>query len=237
MAIETEKIRITAIIAVYNGDTHIEDTIKSVLDQQVPMDLIIIDGESTDKTLEIIHRYESRLYNFVSEPDKGIYDAFNKGWNMAHPDSFILYLGVGDKLITLPAMDSLKKADIVYGNVILNETGLFRSKTGFGLKLGNTLHHQALLVRKALHPISPFDTQYRLYADFDFNQRLYKREVRILADDRFLSYALPGGVTAHFDRQESLKIIRKNFGRLYFFLAGIYYRIQGLKGFLLGRNT
>lgn len=227
---ETQNIKITVIIAVYNAERYIEDTIKSALNRKVKTDLIIIDGDSDDKTVEIINKYRSSLYKFVSEKDKGIYDAFNKGWNLAHPDSFILYLGAGDKLIRLPSIDSLMKADVVYGKVILNEDGIFRSKTGFVLKLGNTLHHQALLVKKKLHPISPFDIQFSLYADFDFNQRLYKKKVGFVYDDSFLSYALPDGVSANFDEEQSLKIVEKNFGKFYSYLARLFYSLQNLKG-------
>ncbi len=226
---KTQNIKITVIIAVYNGEKHIEDTVKSVISQNMKIDLIIIDGDSDDKTVEIVNRYNNSLYKFVSEKDKGIYDAFNKGWNLAHPDSFILYLGAGDELMQLPSMDSLMKADVVYGKVVINEDRIFRSKTGFVLELGNTLHHQALLVKKGLYPVSPFDIQFSLYADFDFNQRLYRRKVRFLYDDDFLSYALPDGVSANFDSVQSLKIVEKNFGKPHFYLATIYYKLQRLK--------
>lgn len=226
---KTQNIRITVIIAVYNAEKYIEDTIKSALDQQMKIDLVIIDGGSKDKTVEVINGYKSRLYEFVSEPDNGIYDAFNKGWNLASPESFILYLGAGDKLIQLPSIDSLKKADVVYGRVVLNENGIFRSKTGFALKLGNTLHHQALLVKKELHPVSPFDTRFSLYADFDFNQRLYKKKVRFFYDEDFLSYALPDGVSANFDKKQSGEVVKKNFGSIYFYMSKIFYRLQSLK--------
>ncbi|SDT31902.1 Glycosyltransferase involved in cell wall bisynthesis [Maribacter dokdonensis] len=226
---ETQNIKITVIIAVFNGEQHIENTIKSVLSQKIEIDLIIIDGESQDKTIEIINKYENKLYKFISEKDEGIYDAFNKGWDLAKSDSFILYLGVGDQLIKLPSEDKLINADIVYGKVILNENTVFNSKIGFRLRLGNTLHHQALLVKKSLHPISPFDKQFNLYADFDFNQRLYKQNLKFVYDDSFLSYALPGGVSANFDKNQSLKIVQKNYGKNYYYLAKLFYQIQRIK--------
>lgn len=233
---DAQNNRITVIIAVYNGKNHIEDTIKSVIDQPTAIDLIIIDGGSNDGTVDVINRYKEDLYAFTSEPDDGIYDAFNKGWNLAHPDSFILYLGAGDKLMKLPGADSLKKADVVYGKVIWNENRVFKSKTGFILKLGNTLHHQSLLVKKTLHPVSPFDTRYSLYADFDFNQRLYKRNIKFLYDDAFLSYALPDGVTANLDERQSLQIVKKNYGQPHVFLARVFYKLQRLKALVTGEK-
>ncbi|TDT46341.1 glycosyltransferase involved in cell wall biosynthesis [Maribacter spongiicola] len=230
---ENQNIKITIIIAVFNGEEYIENTIKSVLNQKKKIDLIIIDGASQDKTVEIISKYKSKLHRFISEKDEGIYDAFNKGWNLADSNSFILYLGVGDQLKELPSDDKFTKADIIYGRVILNENTIFNSKIGFRLKLGNTLHHQALLVKKSLHPISPFDEQFNLYADFDFNQRLYKQNFTFIYDDVFLSYALPGGVSAVFDEQQSLKIVKKNYGVLLSVFAVIYYRLQNLKNLLM----
>ena len=233
-----QSIRITVIIAVYNGEKYIEDSIKSVINQKIKIDLIIIDGGSNDTTVEIINNYKNKLYEFVSEHDSGIYDAFNKGWNLAHPESFILYLGSGDKLMKLPSIESFNGADVVYGNVILDESRIFKSKSGFLLTLGNTLHHQALLVKKVLYPISPFDTQFSLYADFDFNQRLYKRKVSFVYDDIFLSYALPDGVSSNFDSEQSLKVVKKNFGKSRFYLAKIYYQLQKTKaavGILFGK--
>ena len=226
---ETENLNITVIIAVYNAEEHIEDSIKSVLNQQMKIDLIIIDGDSDDNTVRIVRKYNNSLYKLVSEPDRGIYDAFNKGWNLANIDSFILYLGAGDKLLKLPSKDSFLKADVIYGKVVLNEASMFKSKIGLELKLGNTLHHQALFVKKRMHPISPFDTQFSLYADFDFNQRLYKKKVEFLYDDTFLSYALPDGVSADFDEGQSLKVVKKNFGKFYFYFAKLYYRLQRFK--------
>ena len=71
---------ISIITITYNGEKHIEQTIQSVLGQTYPnIQYIIIDGGSTDQTLSIIKKYEQKLYYWVSEKDKGISDAFNKG--------------------------------------------------------------------------------------------------------------------------------------------------------------
>jgi glycosyltransferase involved in cell wall biosynthesis len=224
-----DKPLLSIITAVYNGGAFIEKTIQSVIGQQTyNIEYIVIDGGSRDETIDIVKKYEHDIHYWISEPDKGIYDAFNKGWNVASPESFVLYLGAGDLLKILPDERSFKDADVVYGNVMLGETTIFSSKVDFRLKLGNTLHHQALFIKKSLFPFSPFELKYKTYADFDLNQKLLKRKTKFHYDEKFLSYALPGGASKDFQSQESLDIVRKNFGLFYAILAFFYYIAQGV---------
>ncbi len=224
-----EKPIITIITVVFNAGKFLEQTILSVLEQKHhKIDFIVIDGGSKDETLSIIERYKSKIHYWVSEPDKGIYDAFNKGWNAAREDSYILYLGAGDKIISLPDDSIIYNSQVLYGRVILeNETYL--SKADFRLKLGNIMHHQALLVKKSLSPTPPFDIRFKTYADFDFNQRLYIANVKFTYSDNLLSYALPGGVSHRFNLSESISIVKKNFGIAYAFFACLYYLFQNIK--------
>ncbi len=73
--------KISLVTAVYNGAKYIEDTIRSILDQGYPnLEYIVVDGASTDGTIEIIRKYDKYLTRWISEPDKGVYDALNKGF-------------------------------------------------------------------------------------------------------------------------------------------------------------
>lgn len=207
--------RISVITVVRNGAATLERTIESVLQQKkrVDLDYIIIDGGSTDGTVGIIRRYADRIAYWVSEPDRGVYHAMNKGWAAAASDSLILFLGAGDRIVSLPeSIDHFSPREVVYGTVWMGEDRVFRSRGDFHLKLYNSLHHQALLVNKSLHPAPPFDTCYRIYADFDFNQRLKKMGMDFVAAPRFLSYAHPGGLSDARDFRESLRVIEKNYG-------------------------
>lgn len=222
--------KISIITVVYNGCDNIEATIKSVINQSYPnLEYIIIDGGSKDGTVDIIKKYGKQITYWVSEADKGIYDAMNKGWAVADPESFVLYLGAGDEIMQLPEVIDYDGADIIYGDVWLSEEVLFRSKVNFKLKLGNTLHHQSLLVRKALHPSPPFLLRFKVYSDFDFNQRLYKRNVRFKYDKDFLSKALPGGISSSYHYKESFAVVSKNFGFFWGVIALIYYVGQSVK--------
>jgi glycosyltransferase involved in cell wall biosynthesis len=230
---------ITVITAVFNGSQFLERTILSVLayKKKLELEYLVIDGGSTDGTLEILKKYDDAVDYWTSAPDKGIYDAFNKGWNLSSDDSFVLFLGAGDILLTLPDATLISGSQVVYGHVMFDEGRRFTSKVDFRLRLGNTIHHQAMLVKKSLCPVSPFDLKFRTYADFDFNQRLLKQGVKFTFADHFASYALPGGESKDFRMRESLEIVRKNFGILYAGIAFLYYVMQQVRDSIVNRKT
>lgn len=222
-----KKPLVTVITVVYNDASHLEETILNVLSLDcVSLAYIIVDGGSTDGTVDLIKKYEARLAWWVSEPDGGIYDAMNKGWAAASSDSYILFIGSGDRVISFPAnLGTFKPDDVLYGDVQL-EGRLFRGEAGFGLRCNNTLHHQALLVHKSLHPEPPFDTGFKVYADFDFNQRLLKSGVRFVHIPEFRSFASPGGLSSRKVHVETLQIVRKNFGMLQCAVALVCLTVQ-----------
>ncbi|MGB9082593.1 MAG: hypothetical protein WCD00_14955, partial [Desulfuromonadaceae bacterium] len=112
-----------------------------------------------------------------------------------------------------------------YGDVQL-EGRVFRGEAGFGLRCNNTLHHQALLVHKSLHQDLPFDTRFKVYADFDFNQRLMKSGAHFVYSPALRAAALPGGVSSRKAHLETLQIVRKNFGLLWCGVASFYLLLQ-----------
>jgi len=221
--------RITVITAVLNQADKLEKTIQSVLACNHPdLDYIVIDGGSMDGTLEVIESHPGRLKYWISEPDRGVYDAMNKGWQAANPESWILFLGAGDRLISLPGELPLPGCqEVLFGNVSLDDNQVFYACADFRLKLFNTLHHQALLIPKWLHTQAPFNLEYAHYADFDFNQRLYKKQIVFRFNPQLRSYAAPGGLTENLVLDELRQIIRKNFG---VFWAGL-----SLFGFTVAR--
>lgn len=222
--------KLSVITVVKDAANLLEETIQSVIAQKAKteFDYLVVDGGSTDGTLEVIKKYADQITWWGSEQDNGIYDAMNKGWAAAADDCFVLFLGAGDKIIALPdTMNRYSPRDVVYGSVMLGEKRIFIPRADFHLKLYNSLHHQALLVNKALHPAPPFNCCYMLYADFDFNQRLMKNGANFAFDPKFLCYARPGGVSDHKCFAESLKVIFSNFGILWAALAFAgYYAMQ-----------
>jgi glycosyltransferase involved in cell wall biosynthesis len=226
---------ITVITVVYNGASFIEQTIQSVFKLSYPnINYIIVDGASKDGTADIIKNYESRLFYWISEPDNGIYDAMNKAWAKANDNSYIIFLGAGDYIIRLPDMTRYANENIVYGKVEIGNRYIFNTIVDFRLKLANALHHQALLIKKNIYPQPPFLLQYPVYADFDFNQRLYKAGYKFVKDPDFFSYAAPRGVSSVENRKEMIKIVYKNFGNLYVLIAKMYYMFQDIKRKITG---
>ena len=215
-------VRISVVTVVKNGVSHLEETINSVIEIKAAaeLDYIVIDGGSTDGTTEIINKYADQISYWVSEADNGIYDAMNKGWAAAADNSFVLFIGSGDKIISLPDdLTCFSQNDVVYGSVRMGENIIFKPRVGFHLRLYNSLHHQALLVNKSLHPTPPFNINYLVYGDFDFNQRLKKRGVNFIYSPYLIGYAYPGGVSDRQDIAESLRIILANYGLLWAGLA------------------
>ncbi|GAB4302170.1 MAG: colanic acid biosynthesis glycosyltransferase WcaE [Desulfuromonadia bacterium] len=212
---------LTVITVVLNNARPLRETIESVKRlRQIRCVHLIIDGGSRDSTIEVIrdHAVRDPRIRWISEPDRGIYDAMNKGWLMADPESRILFLGAGDRLLSLPDQESLAGDGVIFGDVLIGRR-LFKGGAGWALRISNTLHHQALLVPRAIHPEPPFDLRFRLYADFDFNQRLLKRGVRFRYDPALRAAALPGGVSSRKDRREMLAVVGKNFGPLWSLVA------------------
>src|SRR5690606_12018670 len=118
--------KISIITVVYNNVRDIEYTIRSVISQTYPnIEYIVIDGASTDGTLDVINNYRDRINVVISEKDRGIYDAMNKGLATASGD-YVLFLNSGDELFDDNSIQNVveegKGADIIYGETkLVNE--------------------------------------------------------------------------------------------------------------------
>jgi glycosyltransferase involved in cell wall biosynthesis len=101
---------VTIITAVYNGEEYLEETIQRVLAQTYPnLEYVIVDGGSKDQTLEIIKKYEAKIDYWVSESDKGIGDAFNRGVLLSR-GTYLNFQGDGDGFVDKDAISSMMKA-------------------------------------------------------------------------------------------------------------------------------
>ena len=223
---------ICIITVVCNAKPYLEKTILNVIEQKETnkIKFIVIDGGSTDGSLDIIKKHRQHIDYWVSEPDKGIYDAMNKGWLQATNDSYILFLGCGDRIIILPNDNTFKtNPDVIIGTVNVNDKETFISKHDFRLKMGNTIHHQAMLVKKCCYPSAPFNIRYKIYADFDFNQQLLKLKKKFVFDPQFTSYMMEAGASKDLDIQEMLSIVNKNYGAGWKTLGRLYLNFQKIR--------
>lgn len=176
--------KITIITVCYNSKLEIEKTIKSVIEQEYTnIEYIIIDGASTDGTLEIIKEYSKKVKNliYISEKDNGIYDAMNKGIELATGD-YLYFLNAGDELIPNILSKIVnnfdEKSDLVYGNIIkIDENEYNRVVYGksyhYKLLIGRTICHQAMFIKKDVFTrIGNFDLEFSLASDYEFILRL-----------------------------------------------------------------
>ncbi len=170
--------QISIIIATYNSGKTLRTALQSVKDQTFQeWECIVVDGASKDNTIEIVKDFEAKdsRFIYISEPDKGIYDAFNKGWKMANGE-WVYYLGSDDSLFTnglSGLMKESKDADIVYGDICYSRDKSEKYKLSPNkLSMGHMVSHQSMIMRKAvLQRLGGFDESYRICADKDLIQK------------------------------------------------------------------
>jgi len=172
---------ISIITVVYNGASTIGQTIRSVAEQSyAPIEYIVVDGGSTDDTIGIVKSSGDTITKWVSEPDKGIYDAMNKGIRMATGE-WVYFLGSDDVfnnkdvLTSFFANGAADEADVVYGDVVLAGTKApYDGPFDLEKLLSRNLSHQAAFYRRSLFGrLGDFDLKYRMHADWDFNIRCF----------------------------------------------------------------
>lgn len=171
-------IKFSIITVCYNASTTIRATIASVLDQAYQeLEYIVVDGKSSDGTVDILRDIADKRLTFVSEEDSGIYNAMNKGLKMASGD-YLIFMGADD---TFFDKDVLKKVadkltdndEVVYGDVMLKTrqrlyNGAF-SRWTWGHR---NICHQSIFYPKSVYGRYLYNEKYRSVADWDYNLRL-----------------------------------------------------------------
>lgn len=216
---------VTIVTVVYNGKEEIEETIRSVIEQTYDnIEYIVIDGGSSDGTQDLIKEYEDKVDYWISEPDQGIYDAMNKGIELANGD-FIEFLNAGDALY---ANDTIEKVvariqdkDAVYfGRAYTydEETSwLYPSKERDGmendLKKGKFPNHQAMFFPKKFYKNCMYDLRYKITSDIDYKLRAYLQYPYLFIDEIVVTFAL-GGISTQNENYKAVKQkIKENFHR------------------------
>ncbi|MEA5401748.1 glycosyltransferase family 2 protein [Arcicella sp. DC2W] len=242
-------MKLSIITITYNAEKFLKRTIESILAQSnQDFEYIIIDGKSKDSTLEIAKAYGERVNLLVSEPDKGLYDAMNKGLGLAKGD-FVWFMNAGDEIndgeVVAIFMKVLAEtnADVFYGDTyFVEENGtiqglrseitphrLPKNLTWQDMNLGMLVCHQAFIARKS---IAPFYLENNLSADIDWEIECLKRSKKVQFLDTVVAKYLVGGISnkqlkrSLIDRYEVLK---KHFGLLGAILAHIKITIRGVK--------
>lgn len=204
---------LTVLTVVFNGAETLERTILSVINQSYDnVEFIIIDGGSTDGTLDIIRKYEHVIDYWLSEPDDGIYDAFNKAVRCASGD-WLCFIGADDYLwdddvlsnIAPSLLNAPPELKLIYGSVaIINSrqepiyhTGepweAAKSKWGFS----TPIPHQGLLHRRSwFEQYGLYDTTFRIAGDYENLLRGYPNENALFIPDLVVTGMALGGVSS-----------------------------------------
>jgi len=176
--------KISIITITLNAERYLGQTIPSVVNQTYSnREYIIVDGGSTDGTLDIIKKYESEIDNWISEPDKGIADAMNKGIDLATGD-YILFLHSDDYLVNSSVLERASeylgdRFDIFFFQVLHDIHGQNQVSSNRPLgwltnfKMGSC-HQGQLCSRKLFQRIGKFDTSFKIDMDYDLILRAYR---------------------------------------------------------------
>lgn len=175
-------LKITVITVCYNAVGFIEDTILSVVNQTYDnIEYIIIDGGSTDGTVDLIRKYDDKIDCWVSEPDKGIYDAMNKGIKIATGD-FINFMNAGDTFFSNAVISCLvpqieRDSTIVYGDtmyVYSQGEKFIKPLSSDNMLKRMFFNHQSSFSKSQTLKSMLFDTSYKLSADYKYHYDVFK---------------------------------------------------------------
>jgi glycosyltransferase involved in cell wall biosynthesis len=217
---------VSIITVTYNAQHDLEQTMQSVFSQSYPnIEYILVDGGSTDGTIEIIKKQESRLALWISEKDKGIYDAMNKGIQRATGE-LIGMINAGDYYepnairYMVDAWLQNKEPGIFHGNIhLLNEDGtLFKLKKPnpdlSRFYRGMSLYHPTLFVHRSVYAKNGlYDLDFSIAADFDFILRNYLAGTKFYYRDKVIANFKQGGYSVRNKRKANLEcrdILYKN---------------------------
>jgi glycosyltransferase involved in cell wall biosynthesis len=195
---------VSVITVVKNGERYLEETIQSIISQTYSnIEYIIIDGGSTDNTLDVIQKYKNKIDYWVSENDKGIYDGMNKGVDLAKGE-WIIFINTGDKFFENNIVDKffLRKkyeVDFIYGDCKIVYNPKFSRIQQAGeiknLWKGMIFSHQSLFTRCEVFKKYKFNINNKIGADFEFLFTCYINNYKFCNGHIPIATVLAGGLS------------------------------------------
>jgi len=239
-----DKPKFSIISICWNEEVNIQRTCESVCSQNYnDYEWIIIDGGSTDRTLEILEKYSDKITTLVTEPDSGIYNAMNKGISMASGE-YIVFLNGGDQFSNRNNLNIVAVApqmDILYGDLIITRADgtevieTFPDKLTPNYLLWGWLPHPATFIKMRLFKeFGVYDESFRIAGDYDlFLRLLHKKKTTYYHVKEILAKFFDGGISTNpLNRKrlnEEQHLIRKKYFLSYrFSLKGIRREIRAL---------
>ncbi len=225
-----DKPLISIVTVVYNGEKYLEQTIKSVIGQSYDnVEYIIIDGGSTDGTLDIIKKYENWIDYWASEKDSGIYDAMNKGTDVATGE-YMAFLNADDwyerDTLTVISDNILEhKRDYFFGNIDVYKNEKYQSTwlpKPQKYKRAMPIYHPGLFVKTEFLKANKFDTSYKIVSDYEFIIKLILKKKTYVHIPKTLTCFRDGGIS---NTQNTLK--DKECFRLQYKHFGLFYASLG----------
>lgn len=211
--------RISIVTVVYNGERYLEKTILSVASQTYKdIEHVVVDGGSTDGTMEILKKHDSDIDVMISEPDKGLSDAMNKGANLASGD-WILYLHADDTFSDVTSVQKLMDAAVknptanwitAYLRFQDNKGEIFRKDMFHDISwsrmmIRNVIRHQSTMVRLKPSIDIQFNHKYKHAMDYDYFLRLWKKYGSAAVINEYISDFRLDGTNLSSDYFASLK--------------------------------
>jgi glycosyltransferase involved in cell wall biosynthesis len=208
---------ISIVTVVYNGSMYIEETINSVLNQTYDnIEYIIIDGGSTDQTLNIIQKYEEYIDYYLSEADNGISDAFNKGIKKCC-GSYIGLLNAGDyyeKDAVMHIVNAIKdNADIIYGDIYYPEKqhisyGNYKFEKQIKYFMPRLNHPTAFVSSNTYKKVGFYKTNLKIAMDYDFFKRAYELGVKFLYLNHIITNMRLDGVSNTKTKRKIFEVLK-----------------------------
>ncbi len=216
--------RISIITVVYNGVDSLEETIQSVVNQSYEnIEYIVIDGGSSDGTIDIIKRYEDKIDYWVSEKDGGIYDAMNKGMIVATGD-FVNFMNGGDVICEVESVEkvvsSMQNLDAVYFTraKVIEESSYYTYPSGQVTDYSKWLrlslpNHQSMFFPKSFYSLHSYDLRLKLTADDDYKLWALKKQQTVFVDLIFVIFDKGGISSKHGDTKLFLQRLKESYIR------------------------
>ena len=194
---------ISVVTVVLNGGDLLHETVRSVLGQTYPkLEYIVVDGGSTDGTLDLIRRYDGQISRWISQKDRGVYDAMNKGAQLAKGE-WINFMNSGDLFYDPDVLMRLfghrrECADVLYGNVHIRYPEFARiERAGPPERLwrGMQFSHQSVFVRLSQHRQYPFNISNPIASDLGFFYAAFLRGEKFRRVDLVIASVATGGIS------------------------------------------
>lgn len=203
-----QRPQISIIVPVYNAQSTLEKCLKSLINLgSISAEVVVIDGYSTDESLSILEKYIAHIQHLVIEPDKGVYEAMNKGIDLASgewiyfigADDFIYNASVLAEMISAKGNEKLRIADVEQFNVSHSKVPK-HYPAAFDQRLvwRNVSHHQGMLYHHSLFDHKRFDEQLKVLADYALNLEFYQAGVKAKLFSGTLAKCAAQGLSKNF---------------------------------------